>query len=423
MGKIIAINKSKTISYRDNVIEYFEEVNNNSKKEDYQKIIDKIKNATSIVKIASTSMIDEQIIDAIHENKELNAYIILKDFSKSNQTVQRFDERRVAIIREVDELENNFILIDNVAYLFINPLEESQNISLYFDESKTSDLEFIFNYYFWNRATKEKLVNSINRVTESPFPPFGLRRQKSINVVESIDYQSEELYIPRDKKFNNILENNATQKYFSDDIVIPIYLNDSSFTVGVFKVEEIFNIENRWQLKEDKLDNISSSLEIIPRNEQWIESITITANKNIALPSIKAKTIDGMKNIKPDSYPKEKYIKDIKYSWEVLPPIVPKGAKKASLYKEHEQFELKKEQYKGKEKKIKSIKNDIKKLEDKISVEFTLKQPKYALPTVGVLWELKNKYYLEIEFYEELDEAKKVLKSLEEMDCLVVVAS
>jgi len=448
MGKIIAINKSKTISFRDDVIEYFEEVNSVSKKEGYQNIIDKIKNATSTVKIASTSMVDEQIIDAVHENKKINTYIILKNFDVSSKTVERFDERKVAIIREVGELENNFILIDNVAYLFVNPLEESKNISFYFDEVKASDLEFIFNYYFWNRAIKEKLVNDINTAIESPFPPFGLRTQKTINVIEAIKNEFKELYIPRDKKFDALLEKDTGQKYFSDDISVPLYLNDNNFIVGLFQINKEFSIEiSSWELKENKLEDIDSSLEIILREESLSNPIKIEEHKNIELKDIVSPSIEEMDNQEPYEYSRDKYVKEVTYNWIVMPPKKPKNSKKSSLYQDHENFKNKRKKLeeerdikkssitekkeniskldkKDKEyqKNLKQLKKEIETLEKQLTKKENFSKPKHSLPSDGILYELDNKYFLEISNEKELAKAKDYIKKEKLEDkCKIVV--
>jgi len=432
MGKIIAIEKKEVVKYKDNIIEYFKEVNSLSQKESYQNIIDDIKNATSTVRIASTSNIDERILDAVHENSNINAYIILNNFTKSNKTVERFDERRVAIIREVDELENNFILIDNIAYLFVNPLNEKQNISFKFDESEASDLEFIFNYYFWNQVRKEKLINNINKATESPFPPFSLRKQNFINVMESIDENFQSLYIPRDKKYEILLEKEISQKYFSDDLSVPLYINDNNFVIGKFKINKPFSISNSWELKKSKLGDIDSSLEIIPRKKLWSNSIRIEETKEIKLNEITSPSIESMKNQKPNEFPREEYVKEVIYTWVVMPPKKPQNSKKASLYDEYKAYEdkknkLKEEKNKNQEllsnkkkelsaldneskdynKKSKKIESEIKKLEDKLNQKENIDKPKYKLPIVGTLYENTQGYYLEISTYAELEKVKE----------------
>ncbi len=431
MGKIVAINKSKTVSYKNDTIEYFEEVNTHSKKESYQKIIDKIKNAKSTVKIASTSNVNEKILDAIHENRELNVYIALKNFSNSKKTVERFDERRVAIIREVAELENNFILIDNIAYLFINPLDEDENTLCYFDESKVPDFNFIFNYYFWNKASLEKMINEVKEPIESPFPPFSLRKQKYINVIEPIDKSYSSLYIPRDKKFNDALNKKAERNYFSDDLIVPIYINKDSFTIGLFEINEPFVVENSWELKENKLEDINSSLEIVPRNELWSKSINIEESKEVDLGEIVSPSIESMDSQEPKEFHKEEYVQEIIYTWVVVPPQKPKNAKKASLYNEHKIYKEKQNKWKEEknrnqellnnkknelskldsknknyEKNLKKIENEIKILEDKLNKKENIVKPKYELPNIGTLYEDKQCYYLEISTYEELEKVE-----------------
>lgn len=454
MKRIVAIEKSKTISYRDDTIEYFKPNNLTSSKKNYEKIIDKIKNARSLVKIASTSYVDENIIDALYANKNINSYIILKNFENSNKTVQRFDSRKPAILRQVEELENNFILIDKVAYFFLNPLSEEINISFYFDESEANDLEFIFNYYFWNRATKEKLIDKVSTSIDSPFPPFSLRKQKFVNVIEQTTDKYEKIYVPRDRKYNDTLDMKALKKYFSEDISTPIYIKSNNFIVGNFSIQKDINIMNTWVLTQERLGNIPSS-KIILRKKDWKEFINIKEKKEIFLGNIVSKKIDLMDNVEQKNFPQEKYIKEIVFKWNIVPPSKPKNAKKSSLYKEHNIFQNNLKKYEEEKAQNESLlKNIVKKINwspayqkltlldyqyqynefDKIlnkikeenTQQKTIKErlknitsnlfklsstkPKYILPDVGILYENKENYFLEIEYWEELDKAKKIQK-------------
>ncbi|HIP27411.1 MAG TPA: hypothetical protein EYG80_07135 [Flavobacteriaceae bacterium] len=460
MSKIETIKKSKTISYENESIEYFIEENSDSWLVDYTDIIHKIKNAKSIIKIAATSYVDEKIIDAIYdidEDSTLNSYLILKDFNKSNKTVQRFDERKPTVIREVKELENNFILIDNKAYLFLNPLSEKNNIFLEFNEAKSSDLEFIFNYYFWNKSSKEKLINEESTTVNSPFPPFSLREQHHVNV-EELDDEYERVYIPRDKKYSSKLDMKASKKYFSDDIEVPIYLNDDSFYIGNFKVYQTMTITNSWILKENTLGNIDSTLEIIPKDKKWSKSIKVIKYKETHLPDITSDSIETMEDQEPAKYPKEEFIKRITFLWNILAPKKPNNAKKSILYIQHEEFRKREERsknekleaqnllkkkneekskvdkeltqlnqkdktYKSKKNTLKVIDNSIKKLEEKISKKDNFSKPKYPLPTIGVLYENNDTYFLEISTYEDLDKAKKSEKDYIDKNNFSIVVS
>ena len=460
MSKIKTIKGSNTISYENESIEYFVKENSDSLLVDYTDIIHKIKNAKSIIKIASTSYVDEKIVDAIYdidENSILNSYLILKDFKKSNKTVQRFDERKPTVIREVKKLENNFILIDNKAYLFLNPLSKKNNIFLEFDEAKSSDLEFIFNYYFWNKSSKEKLINEESTIVNSPFPPFSLREQHHVNV-EELDDEYEMVYIPRDKKYSSKLDMKASKKYFSHDIEVPIYLNDDSFYIGNFKVYKTMTITNSWILKENTLGNIDSTLEIIPKDKTWSKSIKIKEHKEIDLDDITSDNIEMMKNQEPTKYPKVEFIKEITFLWNILAPKKPNNTKKSILYTQHEEFKKRTEQsknekleaksllqkkneekskvekeltqlnpkdktYKSTKNTLKKIDNNIKKLEETISKKDNFSKPKYPLPTIGVLYENKDTYFLEISTYEDFDKAKKLEEDYIDKDNFSIVVS
>lgn len=461
MPKIESIKRTKTISYEEDKIEYFEKEDSNSLLKDYSEIINKIKNAKSMIKIASTSYVDENIIDAIydvHKERILNSYLILKDFSKSSKTLTRFDERKPMVIREVKALKNNFILIDNKAYLFLNPLSEKENIFLEFDEATSSDLEFIFNYYFWNEATQEKLINEISNPTESPFPPFSLREQKNVNIEEvNIEYKT--VYIPKDKKYNDKLNKKSSKNYFSEDIKVPIYINNDNFHIGNFKVTKKITINNSWVLKEDKLGSIDSNMEIIPRDKEWSNSIKIEEKNKVNLEDIVSQTIDSMNDTQPNNFPQNEFVKEITFTWNVLPPIKPKNSKKSSLYREHELYEKKRKEhhknkiktqktldeeieknnnfkiklskmdkkdksYKEIQKKLNQNKQKIDNLKKEIAKEESINEPKYPLPLVGTLYESSNQYFLEISDENELNDAHKLEKIYTNRDKFsIVVAS
>ncbi len=330
MSKIEKINLNKTIDYSDENIEYFIKKNTESKLLDYQEIVDKIKGAKNSIKIASISNISNEILDALHNNLEINIYMIFKSFDNSTETLSRFDKRKPIIAREVQELENSFIIIDNISYLFINPLSQKENIYILVDEKETQDLGFIFNYYFWNCASMEKLVENISKPMESPFPPFGKRELNFINIRNLESCKS--LYIPRDKKYINQLDMNANKKYFSDDLKRPILINNDNFQIGNFVLNLNFEIKNSWLLQSNTQREIDISLDIIPKVENWDKTINILDFKEIELSDIRASTIEEMGNVKPDSFPKESYVNSIKFYWNVLPPIKLQTSKKSSLY-------------------------------------------------------------------------------------------
>ena len=329
MSRIIPIELNQTVDYSNTELEYFIEDSSNSQLTDYQEISFKIQNAKT-VKVASTSNLDNQIIDALHNNPEVNIYMIFKSFSTSSNTLARFDKRKPIIAREIRDLDNNFIIIDNIAYLFLNPLSQNRNFVLSLSEQEVKDLDFIFKYYFWNCALMEKLVDNISQPTESPFPPFEQRELETVNIgdLENLG----KLYIPRNKSFKNELDISSYENYFSDDLNNVLKIGNNQFQIGNFVIDRNLEITNSWELEKYQQQNIDLNLEIIPKVENWENSIRIENSTNRHLPDMRADKIEDMETTKPESFQKESYINSINFFWNVLPPIKPQNAKKSKLY-------------------------------------------------------------------------------------------
>jgi len=339
MSSIKKISLEKTIDYSQDSLKYFCNQGGNSSLISYQQIINKIRAAKECIKIATTNTIIDNIYDALYGNNDLKTYIIFNSFDNSTETLSKFDNKNPIVARKVNRLENNFIIIDDISFLLINPLSEKENFYLQFDENKTQDLNFIFNYYFWNCASLEKLVDTVLSPIESPFPPFDKRELNSINIVEKSMNNFDYIFIPRDKKFNDSLDIDVKNKCFSEDIKTPIYLNNEYTQIGDLYINQLdFDIKNFWKLKESKISEINTEINIIPREKNWHETIKIKDTSIISLNEITAKTIDDMENTEPSSFPKENYIKSICYKWVVLPPTKPSNAKKSSLYIEYDKL-------------------------------------------------------------------------------------
>ncbi len=339
MSKIENINLNKTVDYSDERIDYFICDGDETQLEDYSYIIDKIKNAEKIINIASTSKISDDIIDALYQNNEINLYIIVKSFDSAKDTLQRFDSKKPTVIREVESLENDFIIIDDISYLFINPLSDKTNISMKYDEKYTKDLSFIFQSYFWDYSTKEKLVDTIADPIESPFPPIGKRGLEYVNIVSSEFDNCTALYIPKDKKFIEILEQESANKFFNNEIEISAYMNEEYIQIGKLKFSILeFDFTNRWRLENDSLKDIKLEDEIIPKNDDWNKSISITESEDMNLGSVVSATIESMKETQPREFILKPYIQSINYDWVVLPPSKPKDAKQSALYSEYDKL-------------------------------------------------------------------------------------
>ncbi len=339
MSKIENISLNKIVDYSDERIDYFTCDGNKSQLEDYRSIISKIKNATKIINIASTTKISDDIIDALYQNEEVNLYMLVKSFDKAKDTLQRFDSKKPTVIREVASLENDFIIIDDISYLFINPLANKTNIFIEYDEKYTKDLSFIFQSYFWDYATKEKLVDTIAEPTESPFPPIGSRDLEYVNIANTELENCTALYIPKDKNFIDVLKKESENKFFNDEIQISVYMNEEYTQIRNLKFLNFkFDFTNRWHLKNDSLKNISLEDEIIPKNENWNKTINITESENMNLGDVVSNSIKNMKETEPKKLTLKRYIRSINYSWNVLPPSKPDDAKKSSLYNEYDKL-------------------------------------------------------------------------------------
>ncbi len=340
MSKIEKLSLNKTIDYSGETISYLiKEDDTNSNLQSYEEIVHKIHNAKKTIQLSSTENISNEIIDALYANNEANIYIILKSFDSAKQTLDRFDSRNPAVLREVKEIENNIIIIDNISYVFINSLDNKENIFIKIDEYKTKDLKYIFNYYFWDCSTLEKLVDDISEPVESPFPLISQRELDYINIAEYDLDNIEKLYLPRDKKYKSILlDKQSEYKYISDDINSIIYQKQNLLQIGRLLFKEIrFNITNKWVFKQNILKDIRKENRIIPIDENWHETTNIQDNKKIQLESIEAKTIEEMETTQAEILV-EKYIKEINFSWEVIPPLKPTNAKKSDLYSSYEKL-------------------------------------------------------------------------------------
>ncbi len=359
MSIIQNINLNKTVDYSDDKIDYFICDGNERQLTDYSDIINKIKNASKIINIASTSKISDDIIDALYQNEKVNLYMIVKSFDSAKDTLERFDSKKPAIIREVASLENNFIIIDEISYVFINELSNKTNVFMVCDEKYTKDLSFIFQSYFWDHATKEKLVNTISDPIESPFPPIGNRDLAYVNVTGSKFDKCTDSYIPKDKRFIEILNNESENNFFNDEIKTSVYRNEKYTQIGkLIFLDFKFDFTNRWRLKNDSLEDIHLEDEIIPKNDDWNKIIKVIESENIDLGSVVSDTIENMEETQPKKFTPKQYIRSIDYYWNVLPPSKPDNAKKSSLYNEYDKLN---DDYQGALKELRHQLNDLEK--------------------------------------------------------------
>ena len=435
--KITKKKKKETVDYSEEKVKFFEKEEDGSNLKSYSEIIQKIKDANKIL-IASTSDVYDEIIDVLYQK---NPYIILKSFNVD--LLNRFNETNPAIIREVNDLENDFIIIDNEAFIFLNPLSKKKNI---FFEIDSKDAKLIFNYYFWDKAQNEKFINKIIEPKKSPYI-VGKRDLENVSIK---DIDKNTIYAPIDLKYRTSMR--YENKFICEDLIKPIFQNEYYTQIGKLAIKEKFEIKNYWRLKEKELGKIPLNKKIIPFNSE--EKIYVKEWDEVSLGEIRADTIEDMEHAKPN-FKKIEFIKKIDFQWVVLPPIKPKNVKKAKIYEEFEKLEkeikvyyekienkintinkfgtkiklknklndfknkkLKKlskaelddfiEEFKKFYKEVFEISEEKNELENLKKTDIRLTIPEYVLPEVGVLFENKESYFLEIEYYEELDKANEL---------------
>ena len=262
MSKIVAISKSKTVNQKANRLKYFQKKVNVSKLIDYSILINKIQNANEMICIAATGGINSKIIEKLYTPiaKEIRVYIILDSFNAAKETLIKFNDKRPAIIREVPELQNNFVIIDNEATLFVNSLADNNNIKVELSKKQSEDINYWFKYYFWNKAEKEQILDKLSTPKESPFPPFKTEKE-TVNLASSDIDNFQSIIVPQNNKHEN-LANNAENFYFSRDVNVPLYFSKQVSIIGNLKLDVSINVGELWEFKETSLQKINS--EIIP---------------------------------------------------------------------------------------------------------------------------------------------------------------
>ena len=355
MSKIIQKKLQFTIDQHENKLDYFTPVQIDSKLQDNSTIINALSNAKETILIASTKGLQDSILETIIAvSKNVRVYIILKSFDNTDKTIEKtlinFNKKNPAIIREVPELDNNFIIIDANAILCVNSLANPFNIQISLKKLQSKDLYYWFNYYFWNKATKEKYIDKIDMPKESPYPPFNSEKD-TITLQNTEPETVNILFTPQDssyKKFDAKFENK--EWFLSGDIRQAIFVQNTTLQIGNFRITcekeqlEIIgqSIGKLFKLANNTLDNIQN--EIIPLNEtDWLKCIAIKNDKTV---SLGPKTAKSVKTITKTGYLKdqllskyfEPYCRKVQYQWDVNPPQKPNDASKSSLYKTYEQI-------------------------------------------------------------------------------------
>lgn len=354
MSKIVSIENIKTVNQDSNKLKYFYPQDGESQLESYEECTDQLYRAEETVFIASTQSINNEILEATYKaiSNGSRVYIILKSFDSSTDILQLFNKSKTAIIREVPQLDNNFIITDCVGTLFFNPLSNKENIKIDLEENKSQDLTYWFNYYFWNKAEKEKILDNIDTPKESPYP-FFCSQKDQINLFSNDVQKYEETITPCNKSYAEF-SSHCDNFYISKDLTTTIHILANKTIIGGLEFDENFtnNIGDIYKLTETTLSEIHS--DIIPFNENiWSEPIRVTEEQTISIPDLSANIIEEMDSKEPNSYPSSPYTLNIKYSWTVNPPILPKNAVRSKIYTQFDNADKKLKQN------LKTIKREL----------------------------------------------------------------
>ncbi|MBI9109367.1 MAG: hypothetical protein JEZ04_21660 [Spirochaetales bacterium] len=345
MGKIIRKNLKDSIDQNNEILKYFIEEKKESTKQNYSDIINKFDIAENMICIATTGLLHADIIESLYNiiTNGVRVYIILKSFQAAKDVLVKFDKKKPALLREVPELENDFIIVDSAATLYLNCLGDKKNIGIEFDKDFSNDLYYWFNYYFWNKAKAEKILDKIEKPMESPYPPFE-NEKENINIgIASRLEECEAVIVPSDEKYREINEQVSNYFYFSKDLSSSLYFIGGKTVIGAFEINRNFfqNIGQTWLLKENLLSKININDDIVPFEVKWDKVINIQEQSTILLENVRSSSIEGMDQTKPNTIPQKPYVKKLHFEWIVLPPVKPVNANKASLYQDYSTIQKK----------------------------------------------------------------------------------
>jgi len=349
MSQIIPMRKEQVKDQGKSELDYFVQDGSHSNLVDYSDLKKMIQVAENFICVASTSEINPSILELISKYKatDVRLYIVLHSFEQSNKTLNYFDEKEPAILRQSPDLNNNFMIADNKALLFINAFENPKNLSIALTPEEVEDVHYMFNDYFWNKADKEKFMGEIAAPKASPYPPFS-KTLEHIFEVKDISNNYTCCLVPLDSQYREKRTDRGEDFYCSEDIQVPIFIHEDASSIGAIQIQQnIFKtVGNRWILKTGALKDIDSSLKILAFEESWDSQLFIQERVKEELESVVAETIESMTDTLPTHFPERKYAQLIEYTWRVLPPVKPKGAKIARIYETFDKLESKfKEDY------------------------------------------------------------------------------
>ncbi|MBN2693332.1 hypothetical protein JXR93_01595 [bacterium] len=439
MGKIVKIKKDKTISYEDDRIKYFENLTEKIEKHDFN--VDYIEDSKTKIVLSSTQKIDGKLLFELEKkaNEGINVYILIKSENLIKSEIGRFSKM---LVRVFSDLSNDYIIIDNRGFLFFNPLDKLEdNPFLDLNENETKDLFYSYCYLFWEKSGIEIIQGKPEDIKEKISVPLS-NFNDSINFVNNQDFNGD-LYLPFNNSSKNLIKNFNNSIYLSKNLRQKISEQSSSITIGslVINLKKISNLlSSKWILKENSLKNIYST--ILPFDEDWSESgfIKIKENEDMILKDISSEKIEDMNNVEPKDFTPKKYIKNIRYIWNVLPPYRANNSKKSKLYDDWSKFNKQKEEiiknsedkckkmfdgegtikkwinvFTGKKRKAKELLNDIEEFKSDFSTDYNFKKRYEDLKKIVLeIHQKDNEYQNEIELQKRNDKIEELENKISE---------
>jgi len=341
MTPIIPIHKDKLVDYSSKIISYFKVVIPEKNAVDVKDINYKLQSAKNTVCIASTTDIHTDIIKELYPliDKNVRVYIILPSFDNCKRTLDQFGKSKPALIREVSDIKNNFILIDDEAYFCMSSLGKSENHFIELNMEYRKDLSYWFSYYFWNKASKEKILDQIQNPLQSPYPNFEFAT-KHIKRNNNEITSHVNCIVPNDSKYAD-LNRDGMPFYLSSETDTPVYIHENGSSIGdLFIADKNLSgyIGSQWELMEGMQGDVSEP--IIPfDSKEWNNKLRINDETSFEIGNIAVKTIEEIVHCKPMEFPPVPYVNKVQYKWIVIPPYKPTGITTAKLYDEYNRLQ------------------------------------------------------------------------------------
>jgi hypothetical protein len=337
MSKITQIKQQEVIDQSRLELDYFSPQKLNSQLGDYRVASQKLSTARKTICIASSGGVDVSLLQGIFSalQSRVRVYLLITSFDSEREMLRDLNSKNPAVIREVPELKNDFIIVDGDGSLFLNSLGSPQNKEVSLNKDQSGDLMYWFNYYFWNCAEKEQICGTISTPKESPYPNFK-QEKEHVSLCQDEEFSADTIIIPRDLSHKARREE-CKNLFLSDDVQSPLLFSNSTTKVGNLRLSQnLFNeLGSLYELTQASLDCIDG--EIIPFDAaSWDETIQVESAVEQNLGTVRAYSIEEMESARPEQIPSNPYARTINCFWSVLPPMRSSHSQKAEIYDQYQ---------------------------------------------------------------------------------------